>query len=91
MSVSGDYNRWGPYQAAKHGCSANQGHGVARSEREDVGAGDRRPACRLHAGFDGVDDLVAAEGVGIPRRVLLADHCRRVVEEDGCIAALRRG
>lgn len=68
---------------------AHQVDCVAGSEGEDVGAGHRRPARRLHPGFDGVDDLVSAEGVRVAHGVLLADHRRRVIQKDGCIAALR--
>lgn len=67
-----------------------QGDGVAGGEGEDVGAGDGGATGGLHPGLDVVDDFVPAEGVGVGHRVLLADHARCVVEEDGRITALRK-
>jgi len=60
--------------------------GVSGGDGEDVGAGDDSRAHRLHLRLDVVDDIEAPQRSLVRRRALLPG---RVVEQNGCIAALQ--
>jgi hypothetical protein len=70
----------------------DQVDGVAGGEGEDVGAGDGGPASDLDLRLDAVDDLVAAQRVGVGPRVLLPREVSTrhvVVQQDGGVASLQ--
>jgi hypothetical protein len=66
-----------------------QNGAVPGGEGDDVGAGDGGAVGVLDGGLDAVDDLVAADGVHVRERGLLAvDDHGHVVQEDRVVAAL---